>query len=285
MYYTSPVNRLTRSGITLAYKPLSQKPNEFLVGLRTTTNSWAYRGETMDTPLRSNELSETGTLSVASSAKPSSGRTFRVASNEWVKMSKAGDTAFNQAIQSNDPSLAPGSVVLDPQGELLERSIASSNRIGRAMTYIFPAFPKRTLLPGSTWTEKVAWEEGIDDWQIGWDADLAWKLTGFEDCAGTTCAKLNYSGTLHPHIIKPAPWTHIKVADVAFDGRLEGAALYNTRDQVLIANTQSYSGKLNIPVPNLAKIPDEERIGAYVPEEPGSVVIQVSNKFDVRQSN
>src|SRR5437879_4395814 len=169
----------------------------------------------MDTPLISNDLSETGTLSVASSASPPSGSTVQVIAKEWVKMAKVGNAAVNETIPANHPSLSPGSVVLDAQGHVLERRNASSNRVGRAMNYIFPVFPKGILRPGSTWTDKLAWEEGLGEWQIGWDADLVWELTGFENCYGTTCAKLIYKANLHPHIVKPAPWTHKKVSKVA----------------------------------------------------------------------
>ena len=151
------------------------------------------------------------------------------------------------------------------------------------MHFIFPLFPKGTQHPGSSWTEHIAWEEPIGEWQIAWDAVLVWELKDFEACYGTTCAKLMYQGTLRPHIVRAPSWTAKGITDISFEGRSTGEALYNTRDKIVIGNSHQYAGKLSIQIPNLQSIPEEQRVGYSVPEEPGTVVIQFSNKFDIQK--
>jgi hypothetical protein len=282
-YYTSPQLRLKLNGVRLQHGALTGGPTLYLVGTHSETKSWAYRGDTMDTPLADNELNETGTVVVESRLGPQTGHTFSIKAKEWVKMMKSGETTNNQTVPLNHPSIAPASLILDSQGSILERRNASSIRVGRAIDFIFPLFPKGTQHQGSSWTEHLSWEDTIGEWQIGWEADLVWQLKDFEMCDQVACTKLLYQATLHPHIVRPAAWADKKVHEITFEGQSNGEALYNTRDKVLIGNSLQYSGKLSIQIPNLESVPEEERVGATVTEDPGTIVIQFSNKFDIQK--
>jgi hypothetical protein len=284
LYYLSPLTRLKLNGVHLRYQATPEIPT-YLIGTHSTTKSWAYRDGEMDTPLASAELDEVGNVAVERDSAPQNYTILHVKSKEWIKMTKSGEDHADQIIPTTHPSLAPGIIVLDTQGDLLERQNNSSWRLGRAINFVFPSFPKGILHSGGTWTEQLHWTDEIGEWLIGWDGDFGWELKGFEGCQEQACAQLIYQGVLQPHVVRAPPWAAKEVTGITFDGSARGEATYSPQDKLITSNTFAYGGRISIQITSLENIPEEQHVGVPLTADPGVIVIEFANKIDIRKPN
>jgi hypothetical protein len=282
IYYLSPITRLRLYGVTLEQPVASAGPANFLLGWHSDVKSWTEHDGRLDTPLPHETTEETSTLSIERLPGTSTENLVLVKPQEWICRVNSASGEKNQVIPLNHPSIAAATVLLDKQWTLLERREGSAWRMGRALQFLIPKFPKGPLRPGSTWKEHLAWTEGIGDWRVGWQADLQWVLKGFETCYGAPCAQLSYEASLEPSLQQEAVWSKGASHNIRFSGQARGEALYNVAEKYVISNTLIYSGTAKIHIPQLSAVPEDLRVGAFSSDDDGDVVLQFNDKIDVR---
>lgn len=282
IYYLAPITRLRLYGVTLEQPVAASGPANFLVGWRSHVKSWTEYNGRLDTPMADDTTDETSTLFVERLPGTPTENMIQVKPKEWIRSVKNASGFANQIIPLNHPSIATATILLDKQWTLLERREGAAWRIGRALEFLIPKFPKGPVRPGSTWKEHLEWTEVTSDWKLGWQADLQWVLKGFEPCYGVPCAQLAYDATLQPVLLQEASWSKGASRDIHFAGTAHGEALYNTTQKFVISNTLTYSGKIKIHIPNLEEVPEELRVGAPPINSDGDVVLQLDDKIDIR---
>jgi hypothetical protein len=282
-YYLSPLTRLKLYGVRLDYQGTRKGPTQYLVAFHSDVDSWTERENHLDTPLFKRKVDELGTVLVQRTPGPATHGQATVRTMEWIQIAKTGDTNINKSIPPGHPSIAQAAVALDRQGSLVDRPNTPSLRMGRALQYLFPRFPKGIQRPGSSWTESIIWVEMISEWKIRWQAELRWTLQGFEKRGGAWCVTLAYDGQLVPELQETPAWAKGAAGTVLFSGKGVGEALYLPQEKRLISNTFSYSGNLEIPITSLELIPWEERVGVPLSAGPGVVILRFANKTDIRQ--
>jgi hypothetical protein len=281
-YYQSPLTRLRLYGVILEQPIASSGPANFLLGWHSDVKSWTEHDGRLDTPLADETTDETSTLRVERLHGTSTENLILVKPQEWISTVHNAYGIQNQVIPLNHPSIVAATILLDKQWTLLERQEGSAWRVGRAMQFLIPKFPKGLVRPGSTWTEHLAWQEGIEGWRIGWQADLQWVLKGFDTCYGVPCAQLSYVASLQPTLLQQAPWSKGANPLIGYAGEARGDALYNVAEKFVISNSMTYSGTVRIHIPKLNAIPVELIMGISRGDGDGDVVLQFNDKIDVR---
>ena len=283
VYYSSPITRLKLSGVRLDSQAAQTGPMTYLVGSEVNSQGWAYRGDQMDTPLKNEKVTETGSVSVELTPGDDTHRSLRVRVKEWIKIAEDGDRSIQQVIPMNHPSIAPSLVILDRQGTVVDRQQADSLRTGRLTNFLFPRFPKGPERTGNSWIESLTWTESIGEWKVGWQSDIKWTLEDIEPCYESLCARISYQVKLNPLQLVPPPWA-AKISGVpSFEGQGHGEVLYEVKEKVLLSNTFSYGGDLSIPLADLGAIPWDQRVGDHAPTEAGTILLRFTDKFDIRK--
>jgi len=283
VYYSSPIVRLKLNGVHLDNRTAQTGPVTYLAGNEVNTQGWAYRGEEMDTPLKNQKVTETGTVSVELASGDDTHRILRVRVKEWIKIAEVGDRNIQQVIPMNHPSIAPSTVILDRQGTVVDRQQAETVRTGRLTDFLFPRFPKGSERIGDSWTEPLTWMETVGEWKVRWEGNIQWTLEGFEPCYENLCARLTYQVKMDPQQLMPPEWAAKISGSPSFEGQGHGEALYEVKEKVLLSNTFSYGGDLSIPLSNLGDIPWDQRVGDHAPSEAGTVLLRFTDKFDIRK--
>ncbi len=282
-YYLSPMTRMGRYGTNLIYRFEFQKPAAYFVGSQMQSRIFALRDGVIDTPLPGQADSEAGSLIIDRQSDIDSHAVLRVRSQEWMRTLKTPDGDEHQMIPKGHPSTAPAQIFLDAQGTLVSRQNASSLRLGRAVTSLFPRFPKGIQRVGSRWTEPIEWTLAIGDWRIAWEGELSWLLKDYEPCYKEECAKLTYEAHVLPRILQPPQWAKGNVTDASFQGKAGGEVLYNVKKGIVISAAFAQNGNLTVGINHLDSIPSESRVGVPLSGGPGAIVMQMTNRFDVRK--
>jgi len=282
LYYLSPVTRLELYGTTFDHKVALSKPTSYLWGWQAHVKSWTERNGQLDTPLADETADEVSTLLIDRQPGTITQNVLVVKPQEWIRSLKSAGEFKNQTIPTNHPSIAPGKIVLDKEGTLLERNAGAAWRTGRSLQFLIPKFPKGPLRRGSTWTESLEWTETINDWTIGWEGELRWAVKDFETFDDHPCAKLDYEAALKPSLRQEAFWAKGSGRDIQFSGQAHGEAIFNVREKSLVSNTFTYAGTLKIHIPSLENVPEERRVGFTISHSEGDVLLQVNDKMDLR---
>jgi len=281
-YYQSPLARLRRYGVILEQPIAASGPADFLLGWHSDVKSWTEHDDRLDTPLADETTDETSTLHVVRLAGTSTENLILIKPKEWISSVHNAYGVQNQIISLDHPSIAAATILFDKQWTLLERREETAWRVGRALQFLIPKFPKGLVRPGSAWKEHLAWTEIIGGWKIGWQADLQWVLKDFDTCDGAPCAQLSYEASIEPTLLQEAFWSKGANQKIQFAGQARGNALYNVVEKFVISNTMAYSGKAKIHIPQLDAVPDELKSGVSRGEGDGDVVLQFNDKIDVR---
>jgi hypothetical protein len=174
---------------------------------------------------------------------------------------------------------------LDAQGTLVERQSNDRLRMGRALPLLFPRFPKGVQREGASWEEPVEWNALVGEWRVAWRALLKWRVEGFSACDAGLCADLSFEATLTPTLLEAPAWARGQTESVAFKGRGSGRAVYDVRRQLLLSNSFAYSGLVTIGVRRLEEIPWDQRVGSRAAGGPGSILLQIEDKADLRKQD
>ena len=282
LYYLSPVTRLELYGTRLDHKVALARPTNYLWGWQAHVKSWTERDGQMDTPLADETMEEVSTFRIDRQPGTMTQNVLVVKPQEWISSLESAGDFKNQTIPSTHPSIAPGRIILDKQGTLLERSAGAAWRTARALQFLFPRFPKGFLRRGNTWTEPLEWTETINDWTLGWKGDLRWSVKDFETLNDQPCARLVYEAALSPSLLKEVFWAKGSSRDVQYSGKNHGEAIFNVQEKSMVSNTFAYEGTLKIHIPNLENVPEALRVGAPITHSEGDVVLQVNDKMDLR---
>jgi len=281
-HYLSPLTRLELYGVKLGHRAVLLHPASYLWGYQSHVESWTEHDGRLDTPLSNDTVQEVSTLQVERAQGSTAINVLSVRPQEWIRSLKNAAGFKNDTIPLNDPSIAPGTIVLDQEGTLLERRSAAAWRTERAMQMLIPQFPKGFLRRAGDWTEHLEWVETTSGWTISWQADLQWVVKNFELRYGKPCAILAYEATLRPTVLQTAAWVKSSGGPVRFTGEARGEAVFDVKDKWLISNTLSYAGLLKIHVSNLANVPEDLRVGLVMAATGGDVVLKLANKMDIR---
>lgn len=280
-HYVSPLTRLRLYGGRLDHHVARNGPVKYLVGITSESRSWTEREEHIDTPLLNQMTNELGSVQIELTATPSTHKTLVLRAMEWIKTTRVGDAETSQTIAATHASLAPVTILVDPEGALLDRKPAGW-RLNRLGMQVLPRFPKGIERSGASWSEEIAWTEPVGEWTIDWKADLHWTLDSFDTCYAGACAKLSYQAKLVPTLAQVPNWAKGAVKEVLFEGTGSGTAQYDAGHQALLSNIFSYSGKLLIPISELDRVPEEMRVGQVMSEGAGVIVIDFKNTIDLR---
>ncbi|MFA5975453.1 MAG: hypothetical protein WC859_04730 [Elusimicrobiota bacterium] len=281
-YYSSRHSRPPLQSTRFEHPAGLHQALTYVVGTQSKSHSWAEHNGVMDTPLPDANSQETGSVSVKAALPNGVNSTLVIRPQEWIRFVRIAETAQQQTIPKNHPSLAPAKIVMDPQRTLLERLGTDALRVGRVSNLIFPRFPKEALRPGNGWTETVQWAELLGEWTVFWRADLSWTFQKYDLCFNLPCARLTYQARLTPQLVGIPAWANTQTGPPAFVGQARGEALFDLKNKCVLSNQFGYSGKLSIPIKSLERIPWELRVGNPLTAEPGHIVIQFDEKIDAR---
>jgi len=281
-YYLSPMTRLRLYGVILEQRLASTGPVNFLVGWHAQAKTWTEHDGQLDTPLADEHTDETSTLRVERLPGTPTENVLLVKPVEWIRSLKTSAGFSTQVIALNHPSLAPVTVMMDKQWTVLERREGGAWRIGRALEFLIPKFPKGPVRPGSSWMDHLEWSEVAGDWKFRWLAECQWTVNGYTPCYESNCVQLAYNATLTPVLLQEAYWSKGAGRDIRYSGQAHGEALYRIADQLLIANSLAYSGTVRIHIPHLEDVPEELRVGNLPATSEGEVVLRFDDKIDVR---
>jgi hypothetical protein len=285
-YYQSPLTRLRLNGTHFRLLAPHDKPTPYLLGLESNADLWTEHDGRPDPPLQGIHLSETGTLMLTPAPSAESQKTARVRVTEWVRsLTQTGRHQLDN-IPANHPSIAPGIVLLDPQGTALEYQPDDRTRIGRALASLFPHFPKGNQRPGSTWSDDVEWYENLGKWRVQFKGTAHWMVKGYETCQGGACVKLVYELTLEPTVIQRPEWVISSNGAAVMQEKLSGSgeAFYSPSQNALISNTLAYNGTLSVPCDRLEEIPWEERPSDSPLHGSGLIRIRLNDRLDIRKT-
>ena len=269
-------------GKKLVYAFSDKAGAQYLVGMKQNIKIWSERQGRLDTPMEEQKIDEMGNVlfdPAIGKKKPP----VLVHAREWIQILNDAAGSTSHTLPKNHPSLAGARIVLDKKGSLLERHYTLSPRLAKALPFLTPRFPKRSLRQGRTWDEPIEWLDVYDDWKIYWSGTLHWTLGDLEPCGKDTCVKLTYTADVNPRLRGSPDWARGTVHDVQGQVSTEGQALFDSSRNRLFDNLFSYDGLLHIPITNLERIPWELRVGHRV-KGPGEIVIRFENKIDVRKN-
>ncbi len=273
-------------GYRLEYRFSRKKPIKFLVEFENQGKSWSERQGHLDTPLPSWHITQLGNVMLQTVKEDSQKGETRVGirPQEWIEIAYHDDQGQSRSIPLDHPSVAPASVLLDRHGTVRQRDASPSVRLGKSVQFLMPAFPKGAMRRGRHWSEPVQWVESFGDWRIAWSGELDWTLLNEELCGADACAHLLYHARVQPQLRQVPDWAKGHVGGARYDGSAEGDALFDSSREQLFANSFKQHGLLRIPITDLGRIPYELRVGRRVKDVPGEIVMQLTNRIDIRKN-
>jgi hypothetical protein len=140
------------------------------------------------------------------------------------------------------------------------------------------------LHPGSRWTEFAEWTERLGDWKIYWAGTLEWTADTIVPYGRDRCVRLTYTAQLRPQVWDAPAWAKGSLGRPYAETATEGVAIFDPVHGRMVSNTFSYEGLLHIPIQNLGRIPWALRVGRGVRGVPGTIVLRLQNKIDVRKN-
>jgi hypothetical protein len=297
VFYSSPIRRMQIFGNHLEYHMRSKAMVGYLVDFHTEVKSWSERGGRLDTPLDHIVKDEMGSVDIKASnlkldleASPFHQKTqsISIRPREWI-LTQEG--ALSQTIPLNHPSLKASRIVLNQSGVILKRENNFSVRLGRSVNFLMPHWPAGVHRTGDTWEEPVGWVETLADWKIFWRGRLHWTIAGYEVLADRPLIQLHYTAEMSPALWEVPAWAKGVVRSASFSGTSEGDLLFNEQTHEVFSNVFTQEGALTLPISDIYRIPMEQRVGRLprhrwgqsVEPVPGTIVLQIKDKVDVRK--
>jgi hypothetical protein len=287
VHYQSPLTHLKLYGTHLSLMPPQGQPINYLEGLDCKAELWTERDGRPDAPLVGTHLIETGSINLTAGPAWKEPREVQVRVSEWARSLQRAGNPVVDTIPANHPSIAPAMILLDPQGTVVERQTADHARLGRALAFLFPRFPKGALRPGSSWEENVEWHEGLGKWTINYQGTAHWLVKGYEPCQGGACVRLTCEVQMDPTVIQSPGWviTSSVTAKTTEDRLIAtGEAVYDSGQKALDSFSLSYQTTITIPSNRLEDIDWEERSSDAVLQGPGLIRMRLTEHLDIRKT-
>jgi hypothetical protein len=282
-YLFSPSFRVTVFGHRLMMEVPRNRSLQYLVGLQTEIKMWSEFQGRLDTPMANSKSNEMGRVEIERA--PQVAKTpipLKVRVLEWIQVFSDGQSTQSHSIAPNHPTIAPGKVLLDREGRVLERRVGITPRLGKSISFLFPRFPKGALRSDTNWEEPVEWVETLGEWKIHWFGKLQWTLHDPAPCHQETCSRLTYQAHLSPSLSEVPDWAKGAVRHATLEGlSTQGEADFDGRHRRLVSNVFAYEGTLRMPITNLARIPWGMRVGHRV-RGAGELLLFFKNKIDLR---
>jgi hypothetical protein len=274
---------LAVEGSRLRYRFFEYSTYRYLVNFHSEIAIWAARNNQLDARLESHTSEDTGLLTLSTLSANAQRQTLLIEPSEWFGTRKSGQDQTSAPLTPDDPSLSPGTVLMDNGGNVLKRDDVAASRLGKSLPFLTPRWPKELHRKGDSWTETIEWTDQIDLWKIRWQGELQWTLTRYEACSQSKCARLKYEAHLTPTLMDTPAWARSVVSSINFNGDAFGTALFDMQQNQLVSNSFSYRGALSIALLDLARIPAYKHAPGPRIHEPGAVVVQLTNKININK--
>jgi hypothetical protein len=285
-HYQSPLHRLRLYGCRLALRPPQDKPTSYLIGMESRVDIWTERRDSPDAALDGVNLMEMGRMTLTPVHGTETEQVARARVTEWVRTLDLKGQPRTDQIPANHPSIAPGTVLLDRQGTVLEYPSPDRTRVGRVLQSLFPRFPKGVQRSGSAWSEDFEWIENLGQWRLHFQGNAHWKILGYEDIEHKSCVRLVYDLRVIPAVIQKPAWAKAGPdSPVPAQEPLSGSgeAIYDPVQKALLMNSFTYSGIVSVAADKLEEIPWEERPSNMALQGPGLIRLRLSDRWDIRQ--